>query len=151
MSTDSPLKARITEDMKSAMRAGDKPRLGTIRLMLAAVKQVEVDTRVSLDDTQVLAVLDKMVKQRRESIEQYRGAGRDDLADVEVRELEVIQSYLSEPLSEGEITAMIDAAISETGASSVRDMGQVMGLIKPRIQGRADMAAVSAQVKARLA
>ncbi|ACL74088.1 GatB/YqeY domain-containing protein [Thioalkalivibrio sulfidiphilus] len=151
MSTDSPLKARITEDMKSAMRAGDKPRLGTIRLMLAAVKQVEVDTRVSLDDTQVLAVLDKMVKQRRESIEQYRGAGRDDLADVEVRELEVIQSYLPEPLSEGEITAMIDAAISETGASSVRDMGQVMGLIKPRIQGRADMAAVSAQVKARLA
>ncbi len=151
MSTDSPLKARITEDMKSAMRAGDKPRLGTIRLMLAAVKQVEVDTRASLDDTQVLAVLDKMVKQRRESIEQYRGAGRDDLADVEVRELEVIQSYLPEPLSEGEITAMIDAAISETGASSVRDMGQVMGLIKPRIQGRADMAAVSAQVKARLA
>ncbi|WP_018952759.1 GatB/YqeY domain-containing protein [Thioalkalivibrio sulfidiphilus] len=151
MSTDSPLKARITEDMKSAMRAGDKSRLGTIRLMLAAVKQVEVDTRASLDDTQVLAVLDKMVKQRRESIEQYRGAGRDDLADVEVRELEVIQSYLPEPLSEGEITAMIDAAISETGASSVRDMGQVMGLIKPRIQGRADMAAVSAQVKARLA
>ncbi len=151
MSTDSPLKARITEDMKSAMRAGDKPRLGTIRLMLAAVKQVEVDTRVSLDDTQVLAVLDKMGKQRRESSEQYRGAGRDDLADVEVRELEVIQSYLPEPLSEGEITAMIDAAISETGASSVRDMGQVMGLIKPRIQGRADMAAVSAQVKARLA
>lgn len=151
MSTDSPLKARITEDMKSAMRAGDKTRLGTIRLMLAAVKQVEVDTRASLDDTQVLAVLDKMVKQRRESIEQYRRAGRDDLADVEVRELDVIQSYLPEPLSEAEIAAMVDAAITETGASSVRDMGQVMGLIRPRIQGRADMAAVSAQVKARLA
>jgi uncharacterized protein YqeY len=151
MSTDSPLKARITEDMKTAMRAADKPRLGTIRMMLAAVKQVEVDTRAPLDDTQVLAVLDKMVKQRRESIEQYRGAGRDDLADAEAQELEVIQSYLPEPLSEADIAAMIDAAIADAGASSVRDMGQVMGLLKPRIQGRADMAAVSAQVKARLA
>jgi uncharacterized protein len=150
MSADSPLKTRITEDMKSAMRAGDKVRLGTIRMVLAGVKQVEVDTREALDDAQVLAVLDRMVKQRRESITQFRKAGRDDLAEAEVQELAVIQAYLPEPLSEAEIAAMIDAAIAETGAGSVRDMGKVMGQLKPRLQGRADMGAVSNQVKARL-
>lgn len=150
MSADSPLKARITEDMKSAMRAGDKPRLGTIRMVLAAVKQVEVDTREALDDAGVLAVLDKMVKQRRESIAQYHKAGRDDLADAEERELEVIRGYLPEPLSEAEIASLIDAAVAETGAESVRDMGRVMARLKAQIQGRADMAAVSNRVKARL-
>jgi uncharacterized protein len=150
MSADSPLKARITEDMKSAMRAGDKSRLGTIRMVLAAIKQVEVDTREALDESQVLAVLDKMVKQCRESIAQFREAGRDDLAEGEERELEVIRSYMPEPLSEAEITAMIDAAIASTGAASIRDMGRVMGELKPRLQGRADMAVVSGQVKARL-
>jgi uncharacterized protein len=150
MPADSTLKARITEDMKSAMRAGDKARLGTIRMVLAAIKQVEVDTREALDEGQVLVVLDKMVKQRRESIAQFRAAGRDDLAAGEERELEVIQSYMPEPLSEAEITAMIDAAIAETGAASIRDMGRVMGELKPRLQGRADMAVVSSQVKARL-
>jgi uncharacterized protein len=150
MSADSPLKTRITEDMKTAMRAGDKARLGTIRMVLAGVKQVEVDTREALDDAQVLAVLDKMVKQRRESISQFRQAGRDDLAEAEAQELTVIQAYLPEPLSEAEIAGMIDAAIAETGAGSVRDMGKVMGQLKPRLQGRADMGAVSSRVKARL-
>jgi uncharacterized protein len=150
MSADSPLKARITEDMKSAMRAGDKSRLGTIRMVLAAIKQVEVDTREALDESQVLAVLDKMVKQRRESIAQFRDAGRNDLAEGEERELDVIQSYMPEPLSEAEITAMIDAAVAETGATSIRDMGRVMGELKPRLQGRADMAVVSSRVKVRL-
>ncbi|MFN2348171.1 MAG: GatB/YqeY domain-containing protein [Thioalkalivibrio sp.] len=151
MSTDSPLKARITEDMKSAMRAGEKSRLGTIRMVLAAVKQVEVDTRTDLDDTQVLAILDKMLKQRRESISQYTAAGRSDLADAEQQEMEIIQSYLPEPLSEDEIAAIIDAAVTETGAASVRDMGKVMGQLKPKLQGRADMSEVSARIKARLA
>ena len=151
MSTDSPLKARITEDMKSAMRAGEKSRLGTIRMVFAAVKQVEVDTRTDLDDTQVLAILDKMLKQRRESISQYTAARRSDLADVEQQEMEIIQSYLPEPLSEDEIAAMIDAAVAETGAASVRDMGKVMGQLKPKLQGRADMSEVSARIKARLA
>ena len=150
MSAESQLKSRITEDMKAAMRAGDKARLGTIRMVLAAIKQVEVDTREALDDAGVLAVLDKMVKQRRESIEQFRKAGRDDLADAEQDELEVIGTYLPEPLSEEEIGQLIDSAIAETGAASVRDMGKVMGLLKPQIQGRADMSAVSARVKARL-
>ena len=151
MSAESQLKSRITEDMKAAMRAGDKARLGTIRMVLAAIKQVEVDTREALDDAGVLAVLDKMVKHRRESIEQFRKAGRDDLADAEQDELEVIGTYLPEPLSEEEIGQLIDSAIAETGAASVRDMGKVMGLLKPRIQGRADMGEVSKRIKARLA
>ena len=146
----SPLKARITEDMKAAMRAKDAPRLGTIRLILSAIKQVEVDTRKDLSDEDILAILDKMAKQRRESIEQYDKAGRDDLAGKERAELEIIQSYLPEPLSEAEIDALIDAAIGETGATGMKDMGKVMGLLKPKLQGRADMGAVSARVKARL-
>ncbi|MCG5513303.1 GatB/YqeY domain-containing protein [Ectothiorhodospira shaposhnikovii] len=148
--TTSSLKSRITEDMKAAMRGGDKSRLGTVRLILAAIKQMEVDSRTELDDAQILAVLDKMVKQRRESISQYQQAGRDDLAQVEQAELEVIQAYLPQALTDDEIRQMIDAALAESGAESVRDMGKVMNLLKPRMQGRADMAAVSGMVKTRL-
>ncbi len=146
----SPLKERVTEDMKSAMRAGDKDRLGTIRLILAALKQVEVDTRSALGDEQVLSILDKMCKQRRESIEQYASAGRDDLVAKEEQELAVIQAYLPEPLSEETIDQLIAEAISETGAASMKDMGKVMGLIRPKVQGRADMGAVSAKIKSKL-
>ncbi|MDX5333852.1 MAG: GatB/YqeY domain-containing protein [Gammaproteobacteria bacterium] len=148
--TASPLKARITEDMKTAMRSGEKERLATIRLVLAAIKQVEVDTRSALTDDDLLPLLDKMCKQRRESIEQFEQAGRDDLASKERQELEIIQDYLPAQLSEAEIAQLIDEAIAQTGAESVRDMGKVMGIIKPRAQGRADMAAVSALIKARL-
>lgn len=144
------LKSRITEDVKSAMRSGDKPRLATLRLVQAAIKQIEVDTRETLDDTGVLSVLEKMVKQRRESISQYGQAGRDDLVAVEEAELAIIQTYMPEALSEAEIQTMVDAALAESGASSVRDMGKVMTLLKPQMQGRADMAMVSGMVKARL-
>ncbi len=147
---DSSLKQRITDDMKSAMRAGEKERLGTIRLILAAIKQVEVDTRKALDDTSILAILDKMVKQRRESIAQYEKAGRDELAAKEQAEIEIIQAYLPEQLSDDEIDALIAATINETGAGSLRDMGKVMGKLKPKLQGRADMGAVSAKIKQRL-
>lgn len=146
----SELKARIGEAVKAAMRAGDKPRLATLRMVSAAIKQKEVDSRESLDDAAVLAVLDKMVKQRRESLAQYRDAGRDDLADREQAELDVIAEFLPRPLSEAELDALIDEAVSATGAASLRDMGKVMGELKPRVQGRADMGAVSARVKARL-
>ena len=144
------LKARIQEDMKAALKAGDKARLSAIRLIMAAIKQREVDERVELDDQQVLAVLDKMAKQRRESIAQYQAAGRDDLAQKEQAELEIIQSYLPEALSDEEIEGLIAAAIRETGASGIRNMGKVMAHLKPQLQGRADMAQVSARVKAAL-
>jgi uncharacterized protein YqeY len=144
------LKERITEDMKSAMRSGEKERLATIRLILAAIKQREVDERVVLDDTQVLAVLDKMVKQRREAISQFESGGRADLAAKEAAELAVIQSYLPAQLSEAELDALIVEAIASTGATSVKDMGKVMGAIKGKVQGRADMGAVSARIKQRL-
>jgi len=144
------LKQRIQDDMKSAMKAGDKPRLGVIRLMLAAIKQREVDERIELDEAQVLAVLDKMVKQRRDSIAQFRDAGREDLAANEEFELGVIQDYLPEALSEAEIAELIEQAVSESGASAMGDMGKVMAVLRPRIQGRADMGAVSARVKQRL-
>lgn len=144
------LKARIQEDMKAAMKAGDKPRLGTIRLMLAAIKQREVDERIELDDSQVLSVLDKMVKQRRDSIAQFAAAGREDLVKIEALEIEVIQSYLPRALSDDEIATLIDAALAASGASAMSDMGRVMGVLKPQVQGRADMGAVSALVKARL-
>ncbi|MGD2073425.1 MAG: GatB/YqeY domain-containing protein [Gammaproteobacteria bacterium] len=145
-----PLKEQLQQDMKNSMRGGDKRRLGAIRLIMAAIKQREVDERVDLDDAGVTAVLDKMAKQRRESIEQYRKAGRDDLVEQESFELEVLKSYLPEQLSDTEIDAMVQEVIQATGASSVRDMGKVMGQLKPRLQGRADMAAVSARIKARL-
>ena len=144
------LSQRIREDMKTALKAGDKRRLGVIRLILAAIKQREVDERIELDDSQTLAVLDKMVKQRRDSIEQFEKAGRNELAEQESFEIEVLQAYMPEALSEEEIDAMIAEAISGTGAASLRDMGKVMGLLKPKIQGRADMGAVSAMVKQRL-
>jgi hypothetical protein len=145
------LKDQIQSDMKVAMKAGDKTRLGVIRLILAAVKQREVDERIELDDTQVLAVLDKMVKQRRDSISQYSAAGRQDLADVEQFEIEVIQAYLPAALSEAEIAGLVTAAIAETGAVAVSDMGKVMAILRPKVQGRADMGAVSALVKRQLA
>ncbi len=145
------LRARINEDMKAAMRAGDKRRLGVLRLALAAIKQREVDERIeALDDAQVTAVLDKMVKQRRDSIAQYEKGGRDDLVEQEAYEISVLQEYLPEALSEAEIQAAIDAAIAETGATSIKDMGKVMGALKPRLQGRADMGQVSARVRSRL-
>lgn len=150
MSGTDSLKLRIEEDMKAALRAGDKRRLGAVRLILAAVKQREIDERVTLDDTQVLAVLDKMAKQRRESIAQYQAAGRQDLVEQESFELEVIQDYMPAALSEAELDAAIATAIAEVGASSVKDMGKVMGILKPRVQGRADMGAVSARIKAKL-
>jgi hypothetical protein len=145
------LKQRITDDMKAAMKAGDKPRLGAIRLVMAAIKQREVDERTELADDQVLAVLEKMVKQRRDAITQYRQAGRDELAAREQAEIEVIQDYLPEALSEDEIATLVAQAIDATGASGLRDMGKVMGELKPKLQGRADIGAVSALVKAKLA
>ncbi|MDN5923485.1 MAG: GatB/YqeY domain-containing protein [Xanthomonadales bacterium] len=145
------LKQRLVEDMKAAMRAGEKPRLGVIRLILAAIKQIEVDERIELDDAQVLGVFARMLKQRRDSLTQFEAAGREDLAAQERFEIEVIQTYMPTPLSEAELDAMITAAISETGASSPRDMGKVMALVKTRSAGRADMAAVSQRIKAALA
>ncbi|AHK80327.1 glutamyl-tRNA amidotransferase [Ectothiorhodospira haloalkaliphila] len=150
MTQAAPLKTRLTEDTKAAMRSGDKPRLGTLRLIQSAIKQLEVDTRTEVDDAQILAALDKMVKQRRESISQYQNANREDLAAKEQAELDIIQTYLPQQLSEDEIRDHIEAAISETGAESPRDMGKVMGVLKPKLQGRADMGAVSGMVKARL-
>ncbi len=144
------LKDRIQQDMKDAMRSGDKPRLATIRLILAAIKQKEVDERTELGDAEVTAVLDKMAKQRRESISQFEKAGRDDLVAQENSELTLIQDYLPEQLGEDEINTLIDAAMADTGASSIKDMGKVMGQLKPKLQGRADMGAVSALIKARL-
>jgi hypothetical protein len=144
------LKNRILQDVKDAMRSRDKPRLATLRLITAAIKQQEVDERIELDDTQVLALLDKMCKQRRESINQFEKAGRDDLIAQEVSELELIQTYLPEQLGEDEIAALIDEAMAATGAASIKDMGKVMGQLKPKLQGRADMSAVSAMIKAKL-
>ncbi|SEO42692.1 hypothetical protein SAMN02800692_0734 [Luteibacter sp. UNC138MFCol5.1] len=145
------LKAKITEDMKAAMKGGEKDRLAVIRLVQAQIKQREVDERIELDDTQVLAVLEKMQKQRRDSIEQYDKAGRDDLASIERYEMGIIDGYLPAKLSEAELDAIIAAAIAESGATSARDMGKVVALIKEKAVGRADMAAVAGKVKAKLA
>ena len=144
------LKERIQEDMKNAMRARASERLGTIRLILAAIKQREVDERITLDDTQILAVLDKMLKQRRESITQFVNAGREDLAAKERNEITVIQDYMPAALSDAELDALIDAAIAESGAQAVKDMGKVMAIVRPQVQWRGDMSAVSARIKARL-
>jgi len=144
------LKQNLTADMKASMKGGDKKRLGVIRLVLAAIKQIEVDERIELDDNRVLAVLDKMVKQRRESISQYKDAGRDDLREQEEYEVSILQDFLPEALSEEEISQMITKAISDTGAESIKDMGKVMGVLKPQMQGRADMGAVSGKIKAQL-
>ncbi len=144
------LKEQITEAMKDAMRSKEKERLGTIRLILSEVKRIEVDERIDIDDARLLAVLDKMVKQRRDSISQFEQAGRQELADKEQTEIVVIQDFLPQPLSEEELAAMIDDTIASVGAESMKDMGKVMGIIKPQIQGRADAGVVSGMIKAKL-
>lgn len=144
------LKSQITQAMKNAMRAKDKPRLSAIRLIQAELKRIEVDERIEVDDARVLTVLDKMLKQRRDSITQYQDAGRQELADVEQAEIEVIQTFLPEALTEAELTALLDSAIAESGAESMRDMGKVMAILKPQIQGRADVGQVSGMVKNKL-
>jgi uncharacterized protein YqeY len=144
------LKQQLTEDMKNAMRAGEKHRLGVIRLMLAAIKQREVDERIELDDTQVLAALEKMLKQRRDSVSQFEAASREDLAVIERDEMAVIETYLPTKLNDAEIDALVTAAIAETGASSARDMGKVVAAVKEKAAGRADMAVASGKIKARL-
>ena len=145
------LKARVTDDMKTAMRAKETVRLGTIRLLLAAIKQKEIDERIELDDAAVSSIVEKLIKQRKDSISQFQAAGRDDLVAVEQAELAVLQAYLPEQFSAAEVEATVTAAIAESGASSAKDMGKVMGLLKPRLAGRADMGQVSALTKARLA
>jgi len=144
------LKQTIQDDMKAAMKGGDKRRLGVIRLIMAAIKQREVDERIELDDTQVLAVLDKMVKQRRDSIAQYEKAGRTELAEQEAYEVDICQTYMPQQLSEAEIDDLIGQALTETGAASMKEMGKVMGWLKPKLQGRADMGAVSGRIRQKL-
>jgi uncharacterized protein YqeY len=144
------LRLRITEDMKSAMRAKDAPRLGAIRLLQAAIKQREVDERIELDDAQVVAVIEKMLKQRRDSISQYEAAKRNDLADVEKFEVTVLQAYMPQALSDAEVEQLVVAAIATSGAAGVKDMGKVMAAVKPQVAGRADMGKVSALIKAKL-
>ena len=144
------LKVRITEDMKTAMRAKDSARLGAIRLLQAAIKQREVDERIELDDTQVIAVIEKMLKQRRDSISQYEAADRQDLADVEKYEIKVLQDYLPQALTGDEVAAILDKVVVETGASGIKDMSKVMAAIRPLVIGRADMAEISGLIKSRL-
>ncbi len=144
------LKARITDDMKASMKARDKGRLNVILMILAAIKQIEVDERIELDDNQIVVVLDKMLKQRRESIKQFNKAGRTDLTKIEEDEVLVIQDFLPQALTKDEIQTMVDKAISDTGAESIRDMGKIMGIVKPQMLGRADMSTVSAVIKTKL-
>lgn len=144
------LKERVTEDMKAAMRAKDSERLGTIRMITAAIKQREVDERITLDDTQVLSVIEKMIKTRKESIVQFKSGGRDDLVARETKEVELLQAYLPSQLSEAEVDALIAEAIAQAGATSIKEMGKAMALLKQKAQGRTDMAAVSAKLKAKL-
>jgi uncharacterized protein len=144
------LKERITDDMKAAMRSGEKERLGAIRMITSAIKQREVDERITLDDAQVLSVIEKMIKQRKESLAQFQAGNRPDLADKESAEIALLQSYMPEQLSDDDLNTMISEAIVATGAASIKDMGKVMGIIKGKAQGRADMAAVGAKIKAKL-
>jgi len=144
------LKERITEDMKASMRSGDKGRLAVIRFVLAAIKQREVDERIQLDDTQVLVVLEKMIKQRRESISQFEAGGRADLVAKESAELAILQAYLPAQLGDAEVEGLVRAAIASTGAASMKDMGKVMAAVKPQVQGRTDMGALSARIKSLL-
>ena len=144
------LKERITDDMKAAMRSGEKERLGLIRMITAGIKQREVDERITLDDGQVLAVLEKMIKQRKESVEQFKAGNRQDLVDKEAAEIVLLQSYLPSQLSDADIDALIKEAVAATGAAGIKDMGRVMAFIKGKAQGRADMGAVGAKIKARL-
>ena len=143
----SALKTQIQDEMKVAMKAGDKPRLAVIRLMLSELKQIEVDERIELDDTRVISILDKMLKQRRESISQFDKAGRDDLSVIENAEIDVIQTFLPQALNESEIESIINDAISKTGAESIKDMGKVMGIVRPQVVGRGDMGAISGTIK----
>lgn len=145
------IKARITEDMKAAMRAKDSARLGAIRLLQAAIKQREVDERIELDDTQVIEAIEKMLKQRRDSISQYQAANRQDLVEVEEFEVTVLQDYLPTPLTEDEVKAILEAVVAEVGATSIKDMSKVMAAVKPQVAGRADMGKISGLIKARLA
>ena len=144
------LKERINEDLKNAMRAQDKRRVGTLRLVMAAVKQREVDERITLDNVALLGILEKMIKQRRDSVVQYQNGGREDLAQQETYEIEVIQAYLPQPLTEAELDALVSAAVQQTGAVFVKDMGKVMAVLRTQVQGKADMGEVGARVKARL-
>lgn len=141
------VKQRIQDDVKAAMRARDKERISTLRMILAAIKQKEIDENIELDDVQTLAVLDKMVKQHRDSIAQFQQGGRADLVDKETRELAIVQSYLPTPLTDAEINELLQQAMQETGAKSIQDMGKVMAVLKPKVQGRADMGRISALVK----
>ena len=150
MSDDTLLKTRITEAMKAAMRAQEKARLGAIRLIQAEIKRVEVDERIEVDDARVLTILDRMVKQRRDSIPQFRAANREDLVEIEAGELAVIQDFMPQPLDAAELEALIDAAVRDSSAASMKDMGRVMAILKPKVQGRADMGLVSQRIKARL-
>jgi len=145
------LKQRINEDMKTAMRAKDQARLESIRMLMAAIQRREVDERITLDDIQIMAVIEKMIKQSRDAVEQFAKGGRQDLVDKENRDIAILKAYLPEPLSEAEIDKLIEAAIAEAGATSVKDMGKVVGSLKPKLQGRADMGKVSGKVKQRLA
>ena len=144
------LKERVTEDMKSAMRAGEKDRLATIRMIMAAIKQREVDERIQLDDGQVLAAIEKMIKQRKEAIIQFESGGRADLVAKETAEIVILQTYLPAQLSDAEVDALIATAIASTGATSIKDMGKVMGVVKAQVQGKADMGKVSARIKQKL-
>ena len=148
--TDSALKTRINDDVKTAMRSKDKQRLGTLRLLTAAIKQIEVDQRIELDNDQIIAVIEKMLKQRKDSIEQFEKAGRNELAEIEINEVAILKEFMPEQMSEADIDALIDDAISSTGASAMKDMGKVMGLLKPKLAGKADMGAVSGKIKAKL-
>lgn len=147
---DSPLKIKISEAMKDAMRAKDKPRLGAIRLALSEIKRIEVDERIDLDDERVISVLDKMVKQRRDSIRQFEAGGRNELAEIEQQEIEVLQEFMPSALDAAELQQIIKAAVVETGANNMKDMGKVMTVVRPQVVGRADMAEVSKQIKALL-
>jgi uncharacterized protein YqeY len=146
----SSLKDRITEDMKTAMKAKDSERLGTIRMITSAIKQREVDERIQLDDTQVLAVVEKMIKMRKESIAQFQSGGREDLVAKEQKEIDLLQTYMPQQLSDGEVDALIASAIAESGATSIKEMGKAMALLKQKAQGRTDMASASARLKAKL-
>ena len=148
--TDSALKTRINDDVKTAMRSKDKDRLGTLRLLTAAIKQIEVDKRIELDDEQVVAVIEKMLKQRKDSIEQFEKAGRNELAEIEIKEVAILKEFMPEQMSDADVDSLIDEAIASTGAEAMKDMGKVMGLLKPQLAGKADMAAVSGKIKAKL-
>ena len=148
--TDSALKTRINDDVKTAMRSKDKERLGTLRLLTAAIKQIEVDKRIELDDEQVVAVIEKMLKQRKDSIEQFEKAGRNELAEIEIKEVAILKEFMPEQMSDVDVDALIDEAIASTGAEAMKDMGKVMGILKPKLAGKADMGAVSGKIKAKL-